>query len=342
MRVAAALALIVTLGGAGHAAPPPGSAPDLIVEPVDLRGLPAGRVLCVPTHMGFFGDVVTLTATVTGGGTLFYRGKDGPWLVSGLSLKGGHSLARLQDGSWLINDTDHHRLIQTDDLSGGGNVTARTELAGIALNRPHDQIVDPQTGYAYVIDGGRHLFRFKDLAGPVDVWTFAPEQMNYARSLSWFDGKLHIIHSSRGEVWRIDDFDRRQMTLFKSPRPQDGPARSATAYRDFPAGALSTTGLVLNDVEKFGDWYYGSNYFTPSYAFGGDTGPARLIRWRNWDDFAQGRWQDLSALLPQAPVPLVPYYLTVHEGGLYVALFDHDKACTADGVVRIRLPAEPG
>lgn len=343
MRLAPALALLVPallvlVGGAADAASPAGPPAAGTAVPVDLTGLPVTGDLCVPTHIGFFGDVTTLTSTVTRGGAVFYRVQGGPWQVSDLPLKGGHSVARLPDGTWLINDTDHHRMVQVDDLSGHGSIVARTELAGIRLSRPHDQIVDPETGYAYVIDGGRHLFRFRTLDGPVEVWSFTPEEMNYARSLSWFDGHLHLIHSSRGEVWRIDDFDRHLYTVFRSPRPRDGAARSATPYRDFPAGALATTGLVLNDVEKVDGWYYGTNYFTPSYAFGGDTAPARLIRWRNWEDFAQGRWQDLSGLLPAADPPLVPYYLTLHDGTLHIAVFDHDGHCSLDGIVALSPP----
>jgi hypothetical protein len=224
-----------------------------------------------------------------------------------------------------LNDTAHHRMVQLDDLSGQGRVIFRSELAHHKLFRPHDQIVDPVTHEVYMIDGNRRLFRFRDLEGLAEVWTFAPSEMGYARALSWFDGHLHVIDSSRGEVVRIDDYSRRHFTTFRSPRPASmhgilADMPKSRVYHDYPAGALSTTGLVLNDVDKDGDWYYGSNYFTPPYASGADTGPARLIRWRTWADFEQGRWQDLSAYIPPADIPLMPYFLTIHDHVLYTGV----------------------
>lgn len=299
-----------------------------------LEGLSAFRSLCGVTAAGFFGDTATITGTTlnSGGGVLYRKGQS-PWALLPIHLRGPHSIVQLPDGRWLIGDTDNHRLVQIDDLSGKGEIS-RSELLGIKLNRPHDEIVDPGTGDVYVIDGGRHLFRFKSLEGPIEVWSFGPDEMNYVRALSWIDGKLHLIHSSRGEVMRIDDFDKREYTRFGSPRSHAA-VTPENPHRDFPAGALSLTGLVLNDVEKFDGWYYGTNFFTPSYAKGADTGPARLIRWRSWDDFSSGVWEDLSDRLPSADVPVVPYFLTAHDSGLYVAYFQPSEPCAPGGVVRL-------
>lgn len=303
--------------------------------PRGLEGLADVGTICTPTHVGFYGDTTTVTAVKASfGGAVIYREGDQPWAVSPLKLRGPHSVVKLPDGRWLIGDTDNHRLVQVDDLSGKGEVS-RSEIAGVKLDRPHDEIVDPVTGDVYVIDGGRNLFRFRSLEGPAEVWTFSPAELNYDRSLSWFDGKLHLIHSSRGEVLRIDDFAKRAYTVFKSPRPKDGPLSSATPYRDFPAGALLVTGLVLNDVEKFDGWYYGTNFFTPSYAGGGDSGPARLIRWRTWEDFTAGRWEDVSTRLPASDPPVTPYFLTVHDDGLYVAYFAAEDLCGPGGFIRL-------
>lgn len=301
-----------------------------------LEGLSALGTLCTPTSVAFFDDIATVTGTkIAMGGQILYRQGGGAWQVSPIRLRGPHSLAKLPDGRLLINDTDNHRLVQVDDLTGKNEIS-RDTLAGVKLSRPHDQMVDPVSGDIYVVDGGRNLFRFKSLDGPAEVWTFEPSQLHYDRALSWFDGKLHIVHSSRGEVIRIDDFGQRAFTVFKSPRPQNGPTRSSTPWRDFPAGALTATGLVLNDVEKFDGWYYGTNFFAPSYAGGADTRPGRLIRWRTWDDFAQGRWEDLSARLPPgSKSPVAPYFLTVHDGGLYVTYFDPEDLCGAGGVIRL-------
>ena len=305
-----------------------------VPDPLNLEALAAREGLCSVTSVGFFGDVTTVIA---GGSAkaLHFRAGLGTWRDAALALNSPHSILRMPNGHWLINDTNNHRIVEMDELSGHGRNAIHEELAGIRLNRPHDQILDPVTGHIYLIDGGRHLFRFRSLKGPIDVWTFAsPREMDYARALSWLDGKLHIIHSSRGEVWRIDDYNRHRYTVFRSPRPSVNSARSATPYRDFPAGALAVTGLVLNDVEKVGDWYYGTNFFTASYAHGDDPSPARLIRWRTWGDFGNGHWQDLSHLLPK---DVVPYFLTAHRGTLYVPYFrfSPEGGCAPGGVIAV-------
>lgn len=308
------------------------------LEGVAQRAVATQVKLCGPTHIGFFGQVTVVTDN--GGGTLYHRVANGPWQSSPFKLNSAHSVLQLPNGRWLINDTNNNRMIEADRLDGTGRTVILDELGGIKLNRPHDQILDPETGDVYLIDGSRTLFRFKTLEGKVESWKFRhPEEMDYARSLSWFDGKVHIIHSSRGEVLRVDDFDKRELTRFASPRPVSGPASSGTPYRDFPAGALSTTGLVLNDVEYFDGWYYGTNFFSPRYAKGGDTGPARLIRWKNWDDFKAGRWEDRSDRLPVSKTPVIPYYMTVAEDGLHIAYFG-DQGCDNGGFVIIR-PDEP-
>jgi hypothetical protein len=326
--------LILPTGCVSNAAP----APDR------LSGLVEFRKLCVPTHMGIFGDITTVT-TYEGG--IFYRQGPGPWAEVPIELNGAHSIAQLPNGRWIIGDTENNRLVQLDDLSGKGKVVIRSEIAGLALRRPHDAAVDLITGDIYVVDGERRLFRFKELEGPAEVWTFTQEQLGYVRSLSWFDGHLHVIDSSRGEILRIDSYRERHYTLFRSPRPKNTPAAPFSPYGDFVGGALATTGLVLNDVEKAESWYYGTNFFAPMYAFGGDTGPARLIRWRSWPEFERGAWEDMSQHLPDAKVPLVPYFLTVHQNALYVAMFetpdsssgtlDGNRPCDQDGIIRIDL-----
>jgi hypothetical protein len=292
------------------------AAPAQSLAPADLAAL--GR-LCTPTHIGFSKDTAVVSDLTRN--VVHYKVKDGPWQRANLVLNGHHSVTPMPNGDWILNDTDNHRMIQFRSFEGGRRII-RGELAGFKLRRPHDQIVDPNTGHVYVIDGDRRLFRFKRLNGPVEVWSFSEAEMGYARSLSWFDGKLHIIHSSRGEVLRVDSFEERQLTRFASPGPGG----------DDPAGALSLSGLVLNDVEFHNGWYYGTNYFTDSYAKGASTDEARLIRWRNWEDFTAGRWEDLSAVVPKG---LVPYYLTAHEGALYLAIFNHEDRCEGDAIVKL-------
>jgi hypothetical protein len=241
-------------------------------------------------------------------------------------------------------DSGNNRLVQLDDLSGNGRLVVRSDLAGYQLNYPHFAIVDPATGVVYVVDNdiNSRLFRFRDLEGTVEPWIFAPEEMGYVRSLSWFDGHLHIVLSSRGQVLRVDDYSRHRYTRFSSPHPEVPSATPLTPYGDFPAGALATTGLVLNSVEKDKGWYYGSNDFLVEYAFGGDTGPARLIRWRSWEDFELGRWEDLSSYIPKADIPLVPYFLTIHKGVLYTPLDKKpEERCEHGQILQLNLNALP-
>jgi hypothetical protein len=93
---------------------------------------------------------------------------------------------------------------------------------------------------------------------------------------------------------------------------------------------------VLNDVEKWGSWYYGTNYFCPSYADGADADQLRFVRWRDWEAFSRGDWEDLSHLLPPG---MVPYYLTADGEELFVAVFDHEEDSGRDGVLRMTAPS---
>ena len=291
---------------------------------LDPRNLASVGRLCTPTHVGFFGQTTTISNAY--GNTLHYRVGTGPWQRANIGLNDPHSIAQLPSGEWLLNDTDNHRMLQFRNFEDGPRIT-RGALGGFPLNRPHDHIVDPTTGDVYLIDGDRRLFRFRSLDGPIEVWSFSEAEMGYARSLSWFDGKLHVIHSSRGEVLRIDDYAAHAYTRFQSPQP-GGEAGAS----DEGAGALTSTGLVLNDVELHKGWYYGTNYFTTSYAHGASTREARLIRWRNWEDFAAGAWEDLSSQIPEG---MVPYYLTSHDGSLFVAIFDHESRCQGDRILTL-------
>ncbi len=279
--------------------------------------------ICGATQIGIFGD----TTTVLANATIYYKVANGPWMKSPVPLP-GHSLARMPNGHWVMNYSDEKgKVVEVDDLSGKGRKIVRSKLAGFKLFRPHDQIVDPDTGDIYLIDGNRRLFRFKNLKTPSEAWTFTADQLGYDRAVSWFDGHLHIIDSSRGEVIRVDSYERHEFTIFRSPRPARNPQQVFYRHpflhyddRDFIGGTLSSTGLLLDDVDKEGDWYYGSNEFSAVWSPGTDARPARLIRWRTWEDFEKGKWEDLSSYIPGNDVPYFPYFLTIHDGTLYSGL----------------------
>lgn len=314
--------------------------------PDRLAGLTAVWKACGVPQVGIFGDVTTVIANQAK--TIYYRRGAGPWATTPFEFNGTHALTRLPNGRWLVVDTENHRLVQLNDLGSSAASAARSELAGVTPKRPHDVIVDPASGDVYVVAGDRRLFRFTDLEGPIDVWTFTPEEMGYVRALSWFDGRLHLASSSRGEVIRIEDFAQRRYTRFRSPRPSQlrglpsTQLSAADSRNDFDAGALSTTGLILNDVDKFGDWYYGTNDFLVSHALGADTRPARLIRWKTWDDFERGKWQDLSERIPNDDTPLVPYFITIHDGVLYTPVSrTADDMCEHSKILQLDLKSLP-
>jgi hypothetical protein len=304
-----------------------------------LAGLESVGDICGATQIGFWGNITTLVSTPS----VYYREGLGPWKKSSIPLL-GHSVTRLPNGHWILNDTERNQLIEATDISGNGKIISRTELAGVKLARPHDQIVDPSTGYVYMVDGNRRLFRLKDLSGPAEVWTFTAEEMGYDRSLSWFDGHLHVIDSSRGEVLRIDDYAKHQYTRFKSPRPDRINPKPFLTYgdRDFMGGSLSATGFILNDVQKMGDWYYGTNMFTKAFALDGDPRPARLVRWKSWADFEQGKWQDLTSHLGNVSDSATPYFLSADENSLYAPLWNSSgKGCNEGRILRLDVSSLP-
>ena len=316
-----------------------------------FEDLPKPVLACGTPQVGFFDEFITVIGPNTdargealAGDAVYFRRGGGPWEKTQQVFNGAHALTRMPTGKWLIADTGNNRLVQMDDISGAGHIAFRSTLAGFKLNRPHYALALPVEGYVYVIDGKRRLFRFRDLEQRAQVWTFTAKQLGYARSLSWFDGHVHIIVSGRGQVLRIESFEKHRYTVFRSPRPVITPlpifAIYNSPYMDFGAGALTSTGLVLNGVEKVGDWYYGSNNFIVQYSLGDDTRPARLIRWRNWVDFQRGKWQDLSGYLPASDIPPVPYFLSVHKGSLYAGVNSRKinaEGCSFGGVFHLEL-----
>jgi hypothetical protein len=303
--------------------------------------------LCGTTQVGRFGSVTT----ITGDSSIYYRLDGEEWHAIPYRFSAPHSLTRLANGHWLVADTGNHRLVELTRLDDARAALIRERFsAGGALARPH-YVLQGLDGYIYTIDteSGLRLIRFRDLKGKAEVWKFSVNELGYVRSLAWFDDHLHVISSSRGEVLRIDDFKKHQYTVFHSPRPievQSQWRREASELgpftpHDFFAGALATTGLVLNHVEKAHGWYYGTNDFLVKFSFGGDTRPARLIRWKTWTDFERGAWEDLSDLIPAGSTgtPLHPYFITIDQGLLYIPVNgdDGDTPCEHGTVLQVDL-----
>ncbi|QCR36827.1 hypothetical protein C1N62_12350 [Nissabacter sp. SGAir0207] len=176
--------------------------------------------------------------------------------------------------------------------------------------------MDGGDGFAYIVDA-HHLFRIRDFSGQGEILNFGNHPMGYVRALALLDGKVHVISASRGEIIRVDDFSKGQITVF-----------STVAHKaDADAGAYGKTGPILNGVTQLKGYYYASSYFTPSYAPGYDTDTHRLIRWRTWQDYQQGKVEDVSDALPRGQVP---YFLSHDSQRLMMTSYNHEKPCQGD------------
>ena len=226
-----------------------------------------------------------------------------------------------RDRLFYATDTGRHRLVSFRDLGQEQIERSVTMLAGVTLDRPHDLAVD-RDGWLYALNpNGPVVFRFRGF-GHEESTLDLSQHLGYSRALTVVDGRLFVVGSSVGKIVEIDDFARKQFRVHASFGKR----------RDAVAGSWQTTGLVPNDVEFYQDHWYATSYFCPTYAQGTDCNEKKFIRFRSWPDFEAGRWEDLSHLLPR---DVVPYYLTAHETGLYVATFSHEARGNPGKVLRL-------
>jgi hypothetical protein len=284
--------------------------------------------LKVPTHIGFFGGLEIISDLQHNRFVYREEGSTDDFIKAQVKVVGHHSLTWV-DGKYYAVNTDEHKVIEFSDLTETGNNSPNYNA--IELSRPHDIVYNQTDGYIYMIDDKEGLTRFKpntdDIAEKSEI--NKSKTLGYARSLSVVNGKVYIINSSRGEVILMDDFDN--WTIYESP----GKEKNEKGEKmNSPAGAWNKTGLVLNDVERFGEYWYGSNFFTQSYAGEHDANKYRLIRWRTWEDFQNGNWEELSHLLPSG---VVPYYFSIHNDALYLATFHHERPGTNDIIYKLYL-----
>ena len=257
------------------------------------------------------------------------KGSNDGWQTSPADSTGAHSLTWKRNAGdsivYYAVGTNKNQLLEFDHLSFKPSFIGVETLP--VLNRPHDIIYNPKDDYFYFINADyisphKLLIRFKNFESgfeTLDLTNFFKEKDNfYARSLSLINDKIYIIVSSYGEVIRIDDFEQNKYTYYQS-NPDRKPA---------PAGSYSKTGLVLNDIEYFNGYWYGSNYFCSSYADGTDYYQNRLIRWKTWGDFKEGRFEDVSSLLDR---DMVPYYFTIEDELLYLAAFPDESLKSKNG-----------
>ncbi len=274
-------------------------------------------VLSRPAHIAFYQGLEIISEV--SGDRFSYRveGSGGEWSTSPLAVDGPHSLTWVpEQGLFYATDADNHRLIAFADVAGTAHVATST-LAGVTLARPHDVVYDPASGWLYALDANRPLlFRFSAFGIAEAVLDLSPLGIGYSRGLCLVDGVLYVAASSAGAVIEVVDFAAGGVVV----HPSYGKLVNAVA------GSWETTGFVINDVERYGNYWYLSNYFAPAYANGSDHNRYKLVRFRDWEALATGEWEDLSQLLPDAQIP---YFFTLHDGSLYLAAFkgvDDDDA----------------
>ncbi len=276
-----------------------------------------------PTHI-YFGNGKEIITDLRNNRFL-YRDEDtnNTWSISPLSLNGPHSLIyNPNDSLYYANDTNNHRLISFSDLSSS-TLTSLSSMDGVAFNRPHDIIMGGD-GKIYAINcpsnstsyTSVHVFRFDSFGVNEDSKSFVTG--GYARSLSWIDGKLHIICSKKGRVIKVNDWDTDDTTVYDSYDPTNV---------DAATGTWETTGLVLNDLEFFNGRYYATSFFS-----GSNSDVNKFISFASLDDMVSGDWTDLSYLLPSG---VLPYYLTVKGDDLYVPMFNFTSVGNGDSIYKL-------
>ena len=281
-----------------------------------------------PTHIAFGPGSQEIVTDLKNNRFLFRENPDARFKVSPISVRGQHSVVyNPADKLYYANDTDNHRIISFADLASK-KITAQTKtIAGIALKRPHDIVLDPATGWIYAINPqSGHVFRFTAIGKNESA--IAVPLKGYARSLTFTNGKLYAIGSAKGRIVEIVDWDKPTFKIYDSLDPTG---------KSGAAGSWTKTGLVLNDAEFFDGFWYATSYFSKRHAGGSDFDANKFIRFKTLDDLVTGNWTDLSNLVPSA---MTPYYLTVKGGHLYLAIFNHGTPGSGDSILKFT-PSSP-
>ena len=277
------------------------------------------------THIAFGPTDTEIITACTTNRFLYRNSPKEYFLESPLSVKRHHSVVyNPADKLYYANDTNNHRLISFADPSKN-TITAETkEICGIKLQRPHDTVIDPATGWIYALNpNSGHIFRFTAI-GENESVIKAPTQ-GYARALTFANGKLYAIGSSKGRIVEVMDWEKPTFKVYDSFDPTG---------RQGAAGSWEKTGLILNDAEFFNGHWYATSYFTQAYAKGTDFNENKFIRFKNLDDLVSGEWTDLSSLVPSG---LTPYFMTVNNNKLYLATFNHESTGKGDSILEFSI-----
>ena len=287
---------------------------------------PGGQAITLKTctHLAFENGYEIISDL--GNSRFLYRRDPGEeWKVSSVPVKMQHSLLfNPADGLYYADDTGNQRMVAFRDLSDASLAAISNEMAGVTLDRPHDVVRDPATGWLYMINPNEPVVvRFRALGVDEKALSLDAE-LNYSRGLTFAKGRLYVVGSSVGKVIEITDFDQGKYRVYT------GHGKKAEG----PAGNWPRTGLVPNDVAWFEGWWYLTSFFTPSTPYsepGDDVDTNKFIRFRDWDAFESGDWEDCSDLVPSGATP---YYLTVDQGALYLAIFSDGDGPNA--ILRLR------
>jgi len=282
-------------------------------DPIQLRW---------PTHIAFGPGQQEIISDHKNNRLVYRSTPSDPWLISPVSLSGVHSVVyNPADGLYYANDTNNHRIIAFSDLSSGTIAAQTSSIAGVTLSRPHDILIDPATNWIYALNpNSGHIFRFTAI-GQNESVIQAPTG-GYARALTWTNGKLYVIGSSKGRIVEVVDWDTPTFNIYDSYDPSG---------RGGSAGSWDRTGLVINDAEYFDGYWYVTSYFIPSFAGITDYDENKLIRFKTLNDMVTGNWTDINSLIPSG---LNPYFLTVNGGSLHLVVWNHESAGNGDSVLK--------
>jgi len=275
-----------------------------------------------PTHIAFGPNNREIITDLKNNRFVFREGPEEPFQISPVPVRGPHSVIyNPKDKLYYANDTENHRMIAFSDLSKSTIQAQTKKISGINLHRPHDVVLDPSTGWIYAINpGSGHVFRFTAI-GENESAIKVPLQ-GYARALTFTNGKLYAIGSAKGRIVEIVDWNTPTFKIYDSHDPSG---------RNGSSGFWTKTGLVLNDAEFFQGFWYATSYFMKQGGAATDFNENKFIRFKTFDDFNKGKWTDLSDLVPSG---ITPYYLTVNQGKLYLAIFNHGAPGKGDSILQ--------
>lgn len=296
------------------------SEPDVIVQKIDPRGNPPSYRWCTQIC---FTNHLELVVDNQNNRILFRPQGQTKFTATSIPLKRPHSiLYNPYDKLYYVADTGNNRIVAFDDLEAPTLKASTSQIAHTQLVHPHDITIDFSTGWLYTLNPhATIILRFKAI-GKEEQQLDISNVLGYSRALSFINGQLYVAGSSYGKIVEITDFEKGLYIVHQAP----GKVRVSAA------GNWKRTGLIPNDIANYHGYWYVSSYFCPAASLPGqDYNKNKLIRFKTWEQFTTGNWEDLSQLLPDK---LVPYYFTVHDDQLYITLFNHLRPGKGDCIYR--------